>query len=413
MPMAGTRRAAHARPRPATRTLILAMLVLAGGAAARPARAEPYMAIREGRKCSSCHVNMDGAGMRTLLADTHMQEITHYRDVIPELASATEVFNPQITPFLRVGGDLRLDDQIVFQDQPDAQGLVPHKVLRGDVDENILDFRRAPLYLLLGLVPDYLEVYLDESFAPNGVVTRELFGLLKGVLPWKGYLKAGKFFLDYGLRTADDTLFSLDNNTNKQFVRGRTGTDFESQQTGGEIGFQPGPFHFTVQITGGASGEADVRETSNLYAMLTDLPVVDNLIVGASFMHLNPSSEEDFIYGAYAGSTLGALEYQAECDWIHVGRSDSTKRASGAFLAYGEVNYLLLGWINVKGFGEYADTDPNAQTLDSAQNRFGFGIEPFLGRFLQTRLFYSIANGPKSRPVDNQNRVVLELHLFF
>ena len=40
------------------------------------------------------------------------------------------------------------------------------------------------------------------------------------------------------LRTADDTLFSLDNNTNKQFVRGRTGTDFENQQNGGEIGFQ-------------------------------------------------------------------------------------------------------------------------------------------------------------------------------
>jgi hypothetical protein len=407
--MTARRKNARVSTRNATCALA-ALFVLVGGASAW---AEPYMAIREGRKCSACHVNMDGGGMRTLLAETHMQDITHYRDIIPELATATESFNSQITPFLRIGGDLRLDDQIVFQDQPDAQGLVPHKVLRGNVDENILDFRRAPLYLQVGLVPDYLEVYLDESFAPNGVVTRELFALLKGVLPWKGYLKAGKFFLDYGLRTADDTLFSLDNNTNKQFVRGRTGTDFENQQNGGEIGFQPGPIHFTVQITGGASGEADVRETSNLYAMFTDVPVVDNVIVGASFMHLNPSSEEDFIYGVYAGSNLGPLEYQGEADWIHVSPSGAGTRSTGSFLAYGELNYLLLDWINCKAFGEYADNDPNAETIDSAQNRFGFGIEPFLGRFLQTRLFYAIANGPKNRAVDNQNRLVMELHVFF
>jgi hypothetical protein len=402
-------RAALARP--ALRAIGLAALL--GTLTAPNAGAEPYMAIREGRKCSSCHVNMDGGGMRTLLASTHLQEITHYRDLFPELADATESFNGQITSFLSIGGDLRLDDSIVFQDEPNEQGLVPHKVLRGRVDENILEFRRAPLYMLVSLVPDYLEVYLDESFAPNGVVTRELFGLMKGVLPWKGYVKGGKFFLDYGLRTADDTLFSIDNDANRQFVRGRTGTDFDSSDTGVEVGFQPGPIHFTASVTNGASGDADVRVTSNLYALLTDVPVVDNVMVGVSFLHVNPNNEEDFIYGAYAGSTLGPFEYQAEVDWIHAGPSDPTVQSFGSFLTYGEVNYLLLDWINTKAFGEYTDVDPNANSTNSAQNRFGFGIEPFLGRFLQTRLFYSIANGPKSRAVDNQNRIVMELHLFF
>ena len=374
--------------------------------------AEPYMAIREGRKCSSCHVNMDGGGMRTLLANTHMQEITHYRDLFPELENATEAFNGQITSFLSIGGDLRLNDSIVFQDEPDAQGLVPHKVLRGNVEENVLDFRRASLYALVTLIPDYLEVYLDESFAPGGVITRELFGLVKGLLPWKGYVKGGKFFLDYGLRSADDNLFSLDNDTNKQFVRGRTGTDFESSDTGVEVGFQPGPTHLTVQVTNGPPGDADVRVTSNAYALFTDIPVIENAMIGASFMHLGSDSGDTYTYGAYAGSNLGPLEYQGEVDWIHFSASGDAQ-AVGSFLAYGEVNYLLLDWINCKVFGEYADNDPNADTTSSAQNRFGFGVQPFLGRFLQTSLFYSIANGPKNRALDNQNRLVMELHLFF
>jgi hypothetical protein len=58
----------------------------------------------------------------------------------------------------------------------------------------------------------------------------------------------------------------------------------------------------------------------------------------------------------------------------------------------------------------------NAQSMvrgGTAQNRFGFGFEPFLGRFLQTRLFYSFANGPKDVPETNQNRLVLEMHVFF
>lgn len=376
-------------------------------------RAEPYMAIREGRKCSSCHVNMGGAGMRTLLANTHMQEITHYRELFPELENATEKFNGQITSFLSIGGNLRLTDSIVFQDEPDAQGRVPHKVLRGNVDENVLDFRRAPLYALVTLVPDYLEAYLDQSFAPGGTVTRELFGLVKGLLPWKGYVKGGKFFLDYGLRGADDTLFSQNNDTNEQFVRGRTGTTFNSSDTGLELGFQPGPTNFTVQVTNGSSGDTDVRVTTNLYAMFTDLPVVENAIAGLSFMRLGSDAGDFYAYGLYAGSNLGPLEYQAEVDWVHFGPSDSDQRSTGSFLAYGELNYLLLDWINCKAFGEYADNDPNANTTQSAQNRFGFGVEPFIGRFLQTRLFYSIANGPKTRALDNQNRLVMELQLFF
>ncbi|HZR80139.1 MAG TPA: hypothetical protein VFD92_03500 [Candidatus Binatia bacterium] len=379
----------------------------------RAARAEPYMAIREGRKCSSCHVNETGGGMRTLLANTHLQEITHYRDLFPEFAQAADAFNGQITSFLSIGGDLRVNDSIVFQDEPNAQGRVPNgKVFRSNVDENILEIREASFYALVGLIPDYLEVYTDISYAPGGTVAREVFGLMKGILPWRGYVKAGRFFLDYGLRTENDNLFALDNEANKIFVRGRTGTDFQSSDDGAEFALEPGPFHFSVSVTDGPPGDADVRVTTNAYAMLRDLPIVDDAIVGASFLHVAPQDQERYVYGFYAGANLGRFEYQGEVDWIHDSFS-GTQPAVGTFLVYGELNYLLLDWINCKAFAEYTDNDSDATTNDDSQNRFGLGIEPFLGRFLQTRLFYSIANGPENQPPANQNRLVMEIHFFF
>jgi len=383
---------------------------------APPASGEPYMAIREGRKCSACHVNVTGAGMRTLLANTHLQEITHYRDIIPGLADVSDVFNGQVTNFFSVGGDLRLDDSIVFQDEPDAQGLVPHKALRGDVEENIFDLRRASTYFLFDLIPGALGTYVDVSWAPGGVSAREVFALLRGVIPWKGWVKGGRFFLDYGLRTENDTLYSVNEPTQNIFVRGRTGTDFTGFDEGLEVGFQPGVFHFSTSVTDGSSGDANVRVTTNAYAMIRQIPVIDNAIVGGSFYWLGPGDQEQYVYGFYAGSNLGPFEYQAEVDFIHADRvatAQDPSRSVGSFLAYGEINYLLLDWINTKATAEFSDNDGVPNSPSSQQNRFGFGIEPFIGRYLQTRLFYSVANGPKNVGETNQNRIILELHAFF
>lgn len=382
----------------------------------REAGAEPYMAIREGRKCGTCHVNNTGGGMRTLLANTHMQEITHYRDIFPELDEAADAFNGQITSFFSIGGDLRVTDSIVFQDEPDENGRVPHKVLRGRVDENILDVREGALYFDVQLVEDFLEIYTDLNLAPGSPVAREVFAQLEGVIPWAGYVKAGRFYLDYGLKVETDNLFSVNIPSQDVFVRGRTGTGFTGFDSGIEIGFQPGPWHFTTSVTDSSSGDTGVRVTTNGYGIWRDLPVIENAMLGGSFMYNSPSGEDRYIYGFYGGANLGPLEYQAEIDFIH--QSFDDRSSVGSFLAYGEINYLLCGWINTKVFGEYADNDGMLGTGDvkrtgTAQNRFGFGIEPFLGRFLQTRLFYSIANGPKDVPETNQNRLILELHVFF
>ena len=128
---------------------VLALVLLGLSGSLEWASAEPYMAIREGRKCGTCHVNQTGGGMRTLLANAHMQEITHYREIFPEFDEIGEGFNGRITSFFSIGGDLRVTDSIVFQDEPDADGRVAHKAFRGNVDENILDVREGATQLLV------------------------------------------------------------------------------------------------------------------------------------------------------------------------------------------------------------------------------------------------------------------------
>jgi len=396
--------------------MVAAMLLDAGRAVA-----EPYMAIREGRRCSTCHVNMSGPGKRTELAITHLQEITHYKDLFPELANATDNFNGQITRFFSIGSDLRVTDTVVLQDAPDANGDVKHAFGRSRVEENIFELRRGLGYAEVDLIPDYLLLYGDFQVTSGGsFVDREAFGLVKGLLPWKGYFKAGRFMPEYGLRTENDDLFARDNDQNKIFVRGRTGTDFTDYQEGVEFGFEPGPFHFSTSVTNGSSGTDTVRVTADVYTVLRDLPVVNNLLVGGSMLRNAPNGSERIAFGFFAGSNLGPLEYQGEVDFIDdhtdatTGMNAQPAKTVGRFVTYGELNYLAFGWVNCKAFGEYSDHDGDPATMgDDAQNRFGIGVEPFIGRYLQPRLFFSVANGVHSRPEDNQDRVVMEFHFFF
>jgi hypothetical protein len=75
------------------------------------------------------------------------------------------------------------------------------------------------------------------------------------------------------------------------------------------------------------------------------------------------------------------------------------------------VDYLLFGWLNTKFVFDWLDPDDDESEDD--QNRFSFGLEPFLDQFLQVRLFYRIANGPETQPNLNRDTLTLEAHLFF
>ena len=215
--------------------------------------AEPYMAVREGYKCSACHVNITGGGMRTEFVAVHARDILHYPNFFPSIATPLDSFTGRINQYIGIGSDLRVDYTTIFQDKPDENGQVDNnQVFRGRVQSNQITVNEADGYLEVRLIPDILTAYLDQSFAPQ-VNTREAWGLLR--LPYDFFAKAGKMFLPYGLQIQDDTAF----------IRGgrngsvTTGFSFQQQQAAFEAGWEGGPFSVITAVSDGSSGDRNVQ----------------------------------------------------------------------------------------------------------------------------------------------------------
>src|SRR5439155_16174756 len=110
---------------------------------AAPALAEPYLAVREGLRCSACHTNMNGGGKRTDLVTTHARDLLHYPSFFGTFSSPPEFFNGEINKFVALGADLRASETATFQDLG-ANGRVENdKVFRGRLETNRIDVTEA------------------------------------------------------------------------------------------------------------------------------------------------------------------------------------------------------------------------------------------------------------------------------
>jgi len=372
----------------------VAALLLAAGAllGAAPVRAEPYLMVREGAKCSACHTNQTGGGKRTAFAHIHAHDIEHDLDLLP-IPPGVRAFNGELNTWASIGADLRVRNTTIFRDRPDRLGRVPdNTAFRRKVQSNDSKVNEFLLYGQLDLWPDLVTIYADEDFT-SGATNREVFGMLRGFLPWDTYVKAGRLFPAYGLRVQDD----------QAFIRARTNFTFQQPDEGGEIGIQPGPFFLASSITNGTGGDKDVQATVNGYGVFEEVPVVRNVLAGVSFAR---QSNKRYVGGFYGGANLWRFTYLGELDFIDDRKLGSPGR-SDRYAAYGELNFLLLDWLNLRGTFDFVKV-----TRDRDQTRYAIGAEPFINRVIQPRIQYRINNGIRSRPGDNQDELWLELHLF-
>ena len=358
----------------------------------RSAIAEPYLMVREGAKCSSCHINQSGGGKRTAFAHIHAKDILHDLDLLP-IPAGVKAFNGEISQYVSIGADFRVRNTTIFNDPRGRNGTVPQdRAFRRKVTSNDLALRETLVYAQVDLWPDILSLYVDEDIN-GGANNREAFGLLRGVLPWDSYLKAGRLFPTFGLRVHDDDAF----------VRRRTGFTFTNPDEGVEVGVQPGPFSLAASVTNGDRGDKDIQLTVNGYAVIEDLPVVRNAIAGLSYARI---SDRKNVIGLYGGANLWRLSYLGEIDFIDDRRVASVARRD-QFAAYGEVNLLALDWLNFRGTFDFVKV-----ANDRDQVRWAVGVEPFINKYIQPRIQYRINNGPGSKPELNQDELWLELHFF-
>jgi hypothetical protein len=381
------------RARELTRVLLAALALFLLGVGR--VQAEPYFSARSGAKCSDCHTNLTGGGKRTAFAHIHAHDILHDLDILP-VPQGVRAFNGEINQYLSIGGDLRVRNTTVWVDDPNEFGRVPNnRAFRHKVDSNSTDVNEALGYIQVDLLPDLVTFYYDGN-AAEGVNTREVWGMVRGFLPWGTYVKAGKLYPPFGLRVQDD----------QAFIRQRTGYTFQNADDGGEIGFMPGPFFFATSVTNGSNspaGDTDVQTAVNGYGVFEDVPVVRNVLAGMSFAR---QSNKRSVGGFYAGSNLWRFTYLGEFDLID-DRQVSTEGRRDQYAAYAELDLLLLDWLNLRGTFDFVKV-----SHDQDQTRYAIGAEPFINRVIQPRIQYRINNGVPQRPNENTAELWVELHLF-
>lgn len=386
------------------------VVVFMGVAAADVAMAEPYLALRSGVKCNGCHVNVTGGGMRTSFVSAHARDILKYPNWFDDLTKPIEAFDGSINDYVAIGADLRATAALIFQDNPQDGRVSNNKVFRSRLDEVDVDVNQATTYLNVSPIPDLLEFYVDLRVAPT-TDAREAWGML--YLPMDFFLKAGRMFLPYGLQIQDD----------QSFIRGgrngsaNAGFNFDLRQAAVQLGWASGPWMVVGAVSEGA-GDRDAQVTASVSGLFRDVPLVDNVFIGASG-NRNGGREETFQFAGFGGFAIGRFIYLGEVDFIDRKVADPADPMAGrphrgGFIHYSEANYLFFDWLNMKLTFDYADYDGDLSVrADDSEHRFGIGLEPFLARFVQTRLFYHVTNGVESNPSHNQGILSAEIHLFF
>ena len=287
--------------------------------------------------------------------------------------SSSSFFSGRLNDYIAIGGDLRMRYE---------QTETP-----GNPTQDVFDQQKQNIYLEVDLIPEHVIFYQTLS---GGGDAREIFGLLK----WDSfYLKAGEFFLPYGLRLLDDSAFT----------RAITGFTYGNTDAGVEIGYEPDNWAIHVAATNGTGASLETNRSKRVTASVAY--VRKGFRVGGSYStNKDAQGVETEIYGFHGGAQLGRVGVLAELDII----DDSTDEEVVSIL---ELNLLLTRGNSLKFSYEY--NDPSDVIAQNARERFSLVWEPFVNQFTQFRAGVRDYRGIPQSNVQNKTEYFLELHLFF
>ena len=352
--------------------VLLVMLLFSG-----QATAEPYLAVQKGLKCGTCHVSPSGGGMRKPYGNLYAQT---------ELAERTldlgKLWTGELGRFLAVGGDLRASWQ-----ELDVPGQPP-------ASESGLDELLA--YVEIRPFPRYLQFYVDARLRPDDPLVREQYARI--TLPggrWS--LRAGEFFLPFGLRLQDD----------EAFIRQTSGINFNTPDTGWEIGYEGGAISAQLAVTRGTAGGPEI-DSGKQYSLRVS-HVKPTWRAGAS-LNLNDARLGDRqMQGIFAGLRTGPVAWLAEVDYIIDDGFSTGRRRSWATLL--EANYGYRRGHNLKATYEWYD--PDQEISENEQIRISLVWEYSPMQFVQARAGYRDYGGIPQNPGQNRRQLFAELHIAF
>jgi len=361
--------------------LAAAVAIASGAAGVLRSDATPRYAARYGQRCGLCHVNPTGGGIRSEYAA---------QQLVPEemaWAKGDSVFlpSPEIAPHVTLGADLR-ELWVGSSSRVHRLEFFP---MQGDLDVALqLDAKTALVYRR-GLSNTY-----------------ELFGT-SYLLPWTGYVKAGRFVPSYGWRFDDHTMY----------VRSGLGLEPPGDTDGGvEAGIQPGRFDVQLGIMNGARGalfdnDGGVAVIANGIVRFRVGPV--NAGAGAQGWTQSQIADVFQMGGVHGYLSWGPLTWVGEGDLTRTWGRGTAPGAPGALVASHELSAVLHQ--GLEAIATYDFADPDRHLKSGAKSRYGIGVQlmprPYatLGASVRTT---RVDSGPDVAD-DEYTEVLLQLHLLY
>lgn len=363
-------------------------LLLCGGVA----RAEPHFSLRSGLRCSRCHTSPHGGGKRTPYGALYAMTALPLAAAPPQNAppgpgggppggaTLTTLATGEVTSWLAVGADLRLDNVTTF-----------------DADEVQNSFRASAgrLYLALRPWPERLLLYLDTELGGAGLRNREAWALIRG--PWGLSLRGGNLLPPFGLRLLDDGALP----------RRVSGVSFANPDLGLELGFELGPLQAAFALTNGSFSGEDNDALKALWAQV--VLQLSRLRLGISGAY-NPSEAGCRAMGAlHGGVGLGRLGLLAEVDLLALRPADSARWTTRLALLL-ELDLHLWRGVSLRGGYEFASADLTLE--QQRRQRFRVGLDIFPLRMVEVKLSYVAQQAESPLAGEDADLLEVSLHVF-
>ncbi|WP_395344516.1 hypothetical protein PN836_007045 [Ningiella sp. W23] len=343
---------------------------------ATSAKAEPYLAVKTGAKCSACHINPLGGGQRTKFGNMygHVQ-------LPASMSNMTNADIGKLTDYLSVGGNFRYNAQ----------------ASRDDADATSSTFRvdSAQVYVAIQPKDSKFSFYIDQQIAPGAAVNREAFVMYK--FSGNHYVKAGKMYVPYGWRLEDDT----------SFVRQVTGFNFDSSDNGVELGLEYDKTIVNFFVTNGTSSVAN-NDDNFLYGAKIE-QLFDGFRVGSTVVLNSADRNEQRYFNVYGGWAWKKFAFLAEANVIQTSQDEGPDVEE--FVSLIEANYEVIKGLNLKLTGEYYD--PDRDISSNQETRYSVVVEYAPISNLQLRGGIRTSEGIPQQPSRTNDFVFLQTHVYF
>jgi hypothetical protein len=359
------------------------------------AYALPRFASRTNLPCQSCHVNPSGGGMRNAFGLTYGREDISIKAWQQDYA--LNDFSTQINDFLSYGVDFRF---LAFYQTYKRQGAA-------DASRSSFFPMQADVYFNLA-ISKKINLFVNPAFGPFN--RYEIFGIAK-ILPGNGYVKLGRFTPPYGLRLDDHTSFV------------RQATPFRNnsgQQTGLEIGLNPGSITLLGALTNGTVGDRDgdlAKAVLGRAEGRMKLGPVNAMLGISSYNDVSGGEKYNMLGGFGAVSVFEKLSVVADAEWIKGNSAlmsvnsdrldrNAANRDLKQFALMVEADYPLVQGLDLKLMYDFFD--PNTDAKSGAVKRYSGGFEfmPFSG--VEVRPLLRI-----TKDTTTPNRDYTDVHVLF